>query len=283
MDRYYAEQPTPAWIEYYFVNWVQRSIPHRHLLSAPRRYKILFGRKFRQKDQNLASGLVYSFDYYLENSQADWFYRGTDDTFLVMRNLPDYIGELNRKYDARTDRVVFGNCLNMDASINKKYRLIKERWIFLQGGAGFLMSRAAVEAGRKVLNEAWVRNISRPEDYLVSRILFQVLGFSSWQATSPYFLGMSFPEKQVELILSNSVEKLPPCPKPSDKSCPGCRGFVAPVKWLVAFHGHGSEADLSQIESLLGKLLDQPVNVMWWMKEYDPMLCYGKKIPMREY
>jgi hypothetical protein len=276
----------PHWIEYYYVNYAAVENPEQHLLWPPQKYRDLVDwNTTREKNQNLAAELLFCMDYFLEHSEALWFYRCADDAFLAVKNLVEYLDRLNMKYDARKEPVVFGNCLYVKSIWLMHYGITNETWAYLQGGAGYLLSRAAVEAARKCLTPGWVRTIRRPEDYDVSIGIFEALPFTARQATTPYFLGTSILNDHLELVKNGEIEKLPRCPGLSDvsKTYPQCREFVSPVKWIVAFHFDGRESNLSRKIDLMEMFLAQPVNVMWRMRYKDAELCYGTEIPNREY
>jgi hypothetical protein len=71
-------------------------------------------------------------DYFLANCTEPWFYRGTDDTFVNLPRIPSLISQLNQEFNPFKTVVLRGDCV------------VHRGKLFLQGGAGFLCSRAAV-------------------------------------------------------------------------------------------------------------------------------------------
>jgi hypothetical protein len=72
--------------------------------------------------------------HFLEQTDLSWYIRTTYDCFCYLPNFKKWMRKLNSMYNPRTDMVIRGQAIM--AGIN---------FLFVHGGAGWLMSRAAVE------------------------------------------------------------------------------------------------------------------------------------------
>jgi hypothetical protein len=74
----------------------------------------------------------FSLSFFLHERTHRWFFRGTDDTIMNFRRLPSYLQELESAFDPLKDRILRGDCVIYNNSP-----------VYIQGGAGWLCSRAA--------------------------------------------------------------------------------------------------------------------------------------------
>lgn len=86
-----------------------------------------------QEDRDRAAKRVTGAQYMLKHNEFDWYWSLTDDVMVDTAAMDNYIAELSRVYDPKKDFVVRGQYI---------YRHKME---YLQGGSGYIFSRAAVE------------------------------------------------------------------------------------------------------------------------------------------
>jgi hypothetical protein len=116
----------------------------------------------------------FSLSYFLHERKEPWYYRGTDDTFVNLPRLPEFLAELNREFNPIREVVLRGDCIY--------HRGV----LFLQGGAGFLCSRAAARVISNVSRylEMWTGY----EDLTMGPFLDSV-GIGTRNCCSPAFMG----------------------------------------------------------------------------------------------
>jgi hypothetical protein len=79
--------------------------------------------------------LLSAYHIFLNETSANWFYRAIDDTWVSPENLVEFTGELSAFIDPASDIVIKGS---------KSRHQIWDCVPWLDGGIGFLLSRAAV-------------------------------------------------------------------------------------------------------------------------------------------
>jgi hypothetical protein len=156
-------------------------------------------------------------NYFLKNTSANWFVRITDDVYVNRYRLPEFLRELNEKFNPLTDFYVGGCCLDY----------VKEP--LLQGGAGFVVSRFAAQMF--VSQEFdWLRTMAYYDDWHFSRALPK-MGFPLYNASSGRFIG--HPQRKWER-LRYAVGMLRKCPEL--KALPYCNALLTKVRDTVFFH-----------------------------------------------
>jgi hypothetical protein len=82
--------------------------------------------------------LLYTFEdhltYFLTNTTFKWFIRTTEDAFVHLKRLPQMLRDLEQQFDPLKDFVFKGQSVSLDTTV-----------IFVHGGSGWIMSRAACE------------------------------------------------------------------------------------------------------------------------------------------
>jgi hypothetical protein len=129
------QPPVQDIFEYYFLNYTtDNSSTGRTLVPPPfwmSRIKSIrpdIGRK----SQEMTAMDFFALSFFLNERSIPWFFRGTDDTIINFRRMPSFLAELESEYDPYNDAVVRGDCV-----------VYKDSPIYLQGGSGYLCSRAA--------------------------------------------------------------------------------------------------------------------------------------------
>jgi hypothetical protein len=116
----------------------------------------------------------FSLTYFLEERNEPWFYRGIDDSFVNMRRLPSFISELSEQFDPLSDLVLRGDCV-----VSNGVR-------FIQGGSGFLCSRAAARRLNNI--SEFLRLWSGAEDVTMARLI-DAVGIGVRESCSGAFMG----------------------------------------------------------------------------------------------
>lgn len=122
----------------------------------------------------LAQYFVYACQYFVEHSSASFLVRTMDDTFIHLDNLK-YLFEYFEKRNIDGDTPLFiGNC--MDESN------------YLQGGSGYLVSRATAKRIAEVGVE-WIKTMKEVEDRDIWRLAKMTGIHSIYDGASPFFIG----------------------------------------------------------------------------------------------
>jgi hypothetical protein len=165
--------------EYYFLNYTnENSTDQNYLVPSPHWIDLIRSQSpsLSRKSQEMTAMDFFSLDFFLRERDQPWFYRGTDDTIFNFRRLPSFISELEKEYDPLTDRIVRGDCV-----------IYKKSPIYLQGGSGFLCSRAAARLIASYLDlflEMW----TMAEDTTFGPFL-DVIGIGVRNSCSGAFMG----------------------------------------------------------------------------------------------
>lgn len=248
---------------YYFVNWSSKNETRPPSLVPPVEYERLVdfalstGRNWLRgrKSPELFADLFFALDFYLQNSTASWFFRGTDDTILNLPLLPDYLHELQAKHNPLVDLVALGNCL----------AAFWRRFPYPHGGAGYLFSRAASRriAGmaRQILADGW-----GDEDAVVGEVLHD-LGVKNF--TSDRFIGFEIDRAWRNAIIQGAYATLPNCSAVSNEGA--CTPFLSPLRNIIFFH---QTMPFDAYYVTLAKMtFAAPPDIMWWMSGYVPQIC----------
>ena len=114
-------------------------------------YNFHINKNYKVADKDRAIKRVFAARYFLENTTHSWYWSMTDDVSVDVDGLEMIIEELNQKYDTEKDYVLKGQCMYY------------EKEFYLQGGTGYIMSRAAarqlIEYGPR-----WIANMNYYDD-----------------------------------------------------------------------------------------------------------------------
>jgi hypothetical protein len=201
----------------------------------------------------------FIFNYVLGHTNARWIFRSADDIVINWQLVEGFIRVLDEKYDPLRDVVLRGDCV-----VNEE--------VYFQGGAGVLLSRAAVKKVASMGSLAiWNVTEGHGDDYRFGVVLAE-LRIDIERAAMPEFVGYPWSDTEREMILARNWEKLPACPDVAELEISGCKKFVAPVRGLVFYHhSWGSIADQRAIARGLWSAPD-------WVhfyrrKRVEPILC----------
>jgi hypothetical protein len=259
----------PIGFRYYFINWTQTNQTDPPNLAPPHRYRRLIevglaggrrwvgGRRWMggRKSPDLFANFFFAVNFFLESTTDRWLYRATDDALVNFRGLRGYIEELDGAHDPLREFVALGNCLVVP----------EVRFPYLQGGAGYLLSRSAC-AGLAPMAEKIVAHGFYTEDAAFGGVLRDL---NVTDITSDRFLGYSILKGQKRALFKN-WNFLPGCP-PAPVNKAGCTPLISTVRRVIFFHQH---APFNKYYwSLARRLFGAPQNVMWYMAGVQPMLC----------
>jgi hypothetical protein len=265
----------PFGFRYFVVNWTLVNLTSPPSLAPPpsaqdfvRKAMTLGHWNHSRKGAELLAKFFFSLNFFLANTTAAWFWRGTDDVVINFQALPLFIAGLLARYDASREAVYAGNCIHgQSGPLNSP---------FMQGGAGYLMSRCACERLVPYAQTLMLESFFEEDQYL-GQFLVNTLGVQPWDMTSSHFIGYHFTENEMVAIISGNYSALPKCPvitaSPMDKQL--CRRFLRPLKQIVFFHQSCLPFSNSTLE-LARAVFSAPVQLNWWVFNYMPQVCVNK-------
>ena len=164
--KYYCKSLGPADFDNKFLSEMYIDTPH---------YKGDISRDM------LKSKIYKAMNDFLSLTNAPWFLRLCDDTFVNLKAFDQFYAELTKGVDPYEDRIIQGYCLS-------KYK----DHIYIQGGSGIIFSRAAV---CHLLSsfDFFVHNMSHiKNDDTTLGIWLNRANYTSFDNTNRFFLGHRF-------------------------------------------------------------------------------------------
>jgi hypothetical protein len=134
---------------------------------------------------------------------------------------------------------------------------------FLQGGTGWLISRAAVRNFLQIA-PAWFEATNSAEDAYFT-VAMERIALSVRNSTSPYFLGQYCHPDDLELMEKFNFSKLVKCPSPGRIVCRDCKSF----RKIVFFH----RLSMLRLRMPPNPMSRYPENLGWYMCGEFPHLC----------
>jgi hypothetical protein len=264
-----ASFPSGFAFEWAIINWTQTNSSSNHLWYPPDDYRsIIISNPYprNHRDCDLASKFIFGLRLFLSESQADWFWRGTDDTVINFANLPKFVRLLNRRYNPRRDPVVLGHCISYPSGLS-----------FIQGGSGWVISRRAAQM-LSSMRDSWIAGINTSDDAAFARLLGQI-GVSLFNTTSEFFLGHDL-DRMHQGVVTHHDMPLPACRDPSGLPQRMCRQFTAPLSDLVFWHEQlRPNFDIRGTLELAKRVFALPRDVHFWMDGGDVHLCRAGRVP----
>jgi hypothetical protein len=263
-----ARFPENFHFEYIIVNQTRENRSDEHLWCPPDEFRAMImanPKKNFHRDSDLAAKFIFALRFFLQNSKADWCWRALEDTILNFGNLPRFVAYLDERYDPLKDVVVLGNCIDRDQVHDG--RLYPG---FLQGGAGWVVSRRAAEL-IEPMAWTWVPNINWADDVAFTEVL-QRLNLSVFDATSEFFLGHDIKDGDRNWI--RNPDGLKVCPGADGRKAIRCRRFTAPLKDLVVWHRQWQRSEALADDAQI--TFDAHPDVHFWMDASDTALCRVK-------
>jgi len=197
---------------------------------------------------------VYSVDYFVHNTTADFLALITDDVYVDLENLKEFINDMYSYGDPKTEPMVFGHCIDVE-------------WVYLQGGSGYILSRRAAELMIRYGYEH-MNALFEYDDIYFTR-WFMKLGISMYETSSDRVIGHDFLGSNVHQIISHDWGRFPTCPETLDSVY--CKVGPFRINRLAIFHqkSHQSAIDFGRA---VGKR-DIPNNIYWYQKGLFNYLC----------
>jgi hypothetical protein len=196
--------------------------------------------------------------FFLENSTADWLFRGPDDAVINADGLESFLAELREKNDPLTDFVFRANCV-----------VHTRKTIFPQGGSGYLMSRFAASVIEPLLDKYW-RVLESQEDYAFGPFL-EELGFPADSWASWRFCGHTFPQEDLEAIIEGRIDEIAECPRLRIRWPRRCPATLAPVRGIVMYHEY--QGNFSRLVDNAKRVFAAGPSIMWGMPKRSPYVC----------
>jgi hypothetical protein len=277
LSEYILSSSPPPWFRYYFVNYSRAKQSSPPCLASPVQYRRLLdlcltkGKWWHMgaKSPDLLAKTFFSFEFFLANSSAHWFYRGTDDVIVNIPRLGHYIRHLDARHNPLTQIVLQGNCLVFPGSPNSRP--------YLQGGAGYVFSRLAVERLRPFAVPSMLNGHTQ-EDWWMGELCYR-LGVTGVAATSDHFLGYTFSWDDQKRLVHGNVSQMRRCPVWPSAGQNGCRRFLSPLRRVIFFHQH-MNMDAALV-AFARRVFQAPVWIKWYMVDYFPKICYDKSADPR--
>lgn len=172
----------------------------------------------------LSSKLLISMKDFLNNSNADWFLRICDDTFINLRAFNHFYSELNIYTNPLTDKLIQGNCIKKE--INN---------IYLQGGSGIIFSRFSVIefVSNFSFFKILTKNIHNDDTAIGAWLIHRK--YNSKSITNRFFIGHLF--QGLISFLNISKIKIKDCDVKVLKTySSNCRAFLTNLKEIVFWH-----------------------------------------------
>jgi hypothetical protein len=189
--------------------------------------------------------------YFVDNSSANWFVRITDDVYMNRWNLPDFLRDLNARFDPRKDFYIGGCCLDYVGEP------------LLQGGSGSVFSRYAAEL---FVSEGleWLRTVAYYDDWHMSRLLPK-LGLSLFNASTGRFMGHCHRTWQRLRYWANVMKRCPELGK-----LPYCKPLMTRLGDTTFFHDDMKKYDEFGWFNFIHGV---PNDVYWYQNGVTAALC----------
>lgn len=231
-----------------------QTIIHQVVVQIPSRMR--FADRLKMGD--LIAKFFFTVRFFIEETQAQWYFRCTDDVFVNFGALAPFMETLQWRYNPARDFVFLGNCIPLTV----------ERTCFIQGGSGYLISRHG--AWRFLSNVARLIPLVRgPEDVAFTPML-TFLGRAMEEATSSAFLGRRFQGTDMSMLRSRGFFGLKVC-TPRKLGC--CHAFSAPVRSIIFYHDTNPGVSLEFGIPIAEALFSADARLMWMQASLWPVLC----------
>jgi hypothetical protein len=161
---------------------------------------------------------------------------------------PDYIRELQRRYDPKKDVVVRGHCVRYGAVM------------YPQGGSGAIFSRAASALLARD-HELMVSRWAESEDITLG-VYMRTKGISVPLTADPHFLGIGWRNVDRFNKVVNRPEQGCPVPQSNRTDCE--RIFVSPLRKIVFYHSATNEEGMDGHFQVAKRLFRANKSIMWY-------------------
>ena len=189
----------------------------KYLHPSKEDYEVINRMERGRSDRDRAMKRYIGAKYFYENTDYDWYWSATDDVYIDIQSLDNFLDYLTSRYDPRKD-VVF-----------KSHLIYHLNLYFPQGGSGYIFSRKAVE---KFLEFGldFVKQIITCDDCEFWRMRY-LMNLTIKEMSTQYIFGRGCNLKHIRVrSLMNPGE----CPL--DFPVGGVYDEPQPIKDMVAYH-----------------------------------------------
>lgn len=241
--------------------------PDSYRLDVAQATKTLRGSRRRlYSSYDLTAKFYFALKYFLEETDIDWFWRGTDDCIINFKTLDGFVQWLYQEHNPREEFVVYGQCI---------WKLRRERWnSYIQGGSGWVMSRKAAQ--EIVGYYRWtMQNMKWAEDVVFGTLLqtFFKDQISIRNTTSRFFCGHSPPIKERLMLFGSNLKNLSKCPDIRSVPDGECKRFVTPWADLVFFHEQWARLTFEGSLQHAKLIFNLPRNLQFYMDHSSVRPC----------
>ena len=203
-----------------------------------------------------ATKRLTSLVYYLEHTSAPFYMYLNDDSHVFPENLHYLIEKLQAERLTEDSFFMLGNCMRGGARL------------FLQGAAGYLMSRRTAMVVAKAA-EDWLSDLpDHSEDWQFAKLMDRIeLNMS--ECASEFQLGQYIGSDFYDMIENGHFEKLPKCSDVPWRTRCCCRPYLGQFNKLVVLHRLSSV----HFSKPVINVSQVPDDVMWWMQGEFPQFC----------
>ena len=152
-------------------------------------------------------------DFYF-STNLDWFIRTTEDCFVDIRKLGNFVKELSKYKNPRTDNVLKGHMLRSPVRINGT------NFAFLKVTSGWIMSRAAakhfIEHEEQYLKDFFADGQVKGDD-VITFDMMKTMSIPPNEVESSAFLSLPIDEQSLMFFKYNEYSRVPQCVMRDDK------------------------------------------------------------------
>lgn len=253
-----------------------------HNIAPPPIYWEAVLKHIRKRSQfihlDLLAKTMFAMNYFLNETEFSWMWRGTDDVIINFAKLDNFTSMLESKYDPNRDAVVLGHCISR--ALHKKDRKPNQQTSWIQGGSGFVMSRAA--ALRMAPLTEWLLELDATNDLeedVAIPFLMEHVGISLYNSSCCSFVGHDFRLIERSRAVKGQLGTLTSCPETQreleemtsvDKR--DCRRILCQASDVVFFHSR--QRGFSRVRRLAYEFFSVPKSVHFYtVHEGQMRLC----------
>lgn len=139
--------------------------------------------------------------HFLKKTKYRWFIRTTEDSFTHLKRLPGFIAELEAKYNPLTDIVFEGQAVDLAVGM------------FIHGGAGWIMSRAAASyywKNRETIHNLWLEK--GHGDDVMPWFFRDTIQWDTEKMRNEAFVGSPVTPRGVKKLMTRNYDDISDCP-----------------------------------------------------------------------
>ena len=210
----------------------------------------------RPRNLNIIEKMLSAIEYFLENTDDEFFIRMTDDVYVNMEEIPNLMVDILSNGNPLENPLIIGHCLNINGSV------------FLQGGAGYLFSRKSAEIFYNFFDQL-LGVINWYEDWVVYSLINKIIPDIS-KTSSHWFnaQGTTVPNR-INLERGNFTA-FNKCPEVRNGQI-NCVDNIQIYKKSVFFHQFGFYPPPQSWERILELV---PNNLGWYQTYLNSIPCY---------